>query len=40
MLAKDEDSNFGTRAIYVLVGPMLEAAAVNKSGTRKFRLYS
>jgi hypothetical protein len=37
MLAKDEDSNFGTRALYVLVGPMVEAAAINKSTKRKFR---
>ena len=37
MLAKDEDSNFGTRAFYVLVGSMLEAPAINKSAKRNFR---
>ena len=40
MLAKDKDSNFGRRALYILVGPMLEAAAINISAERKFRFYS
>jgi hypothetical protein len=27
---KDEDSNFGARALYVLIGFMMEAAAINE----------
>jgi hypothetical protein len=37
MVIKYEDSNFGTREFYVLLGLMLEATAINKSAKRNFR---